>query len=98
MRRRCFRAKRRREAAATPPSANGQAVTASTQVPTLAGVMLEEGEDMPTRAPPRNATPLIEKWPEGYERGSFRLVPGAALLSAAGRPTLRIEEGEQLSI
>jgi hypothetical protein len=36
--------------------------------------------------------PLLDAWPAGYERGSFRIVSGGVLLSAEGMPTLRIED------
>jgi hypothetical protein len=99
MRLRCIRSKRRKQAAVTPPLANGSAATAATPVPTLAAIMAAEGDTAAhEQRGPRNSEAIMSAFPAGYESGNFRLVPGAVLLSAEGRPTLRIEEQEQLSI
>ena len=79
------------------PQPVGDCVVSASQAPTLAGV-LKDGEPDTKAAPiaPRQAEkPLLKTWPAGYEKGSFRLLPGGVLLSAEGMPVLRIEEGGQ---
>jgi hypothetical protein len=52
----------------------------------------KDGEASPVT--PRAADkPILNKWPAGYEGGSFRAVDGGVLLFAKGKPTLRIEDG-----
>ena len=65
------------------------------QPSTLAAVMkAEEPDNEAAPVEPRQAEkPLLKAWPPGYEKGSFRLVPGGVLLSAEGMPVLMIEEG-----
>jgi hypothetical protein len=97
---RCFLAKKqRKQVAAAPQTANEPAATATTRVPTLAAVLAAEGEGKPAHESrgPQKSEPIMSAFPAGYESGQFRLVPGGVLIAADGMPTLRIEEGEQLS-
>jgi hypothetical protein len=67
-----------------------------TQAATLAGVLRtqEHRADETSPVMPRAADrPILNKWPAGYENGSFRLVDGGVVLFAKGKPTLKIEEG-----
>ena len=62
------------------PQPVGDCDVGASQAPTLAGV-LKDGEPDIEAAPltprPRQVEkPLLKTWPAGYEKGSFRLVPG----------------------
>lgn len=37
-------------------------------------------------------TPLLDRWPKGYEHGRFYLVTGAVVIRAKGKPMLRLKE------
>jgi hypothetical protein len=39
------------------------------------------------------SAPLLDRWPEGYERGGFRLDGDDVLIFAPGRPALRLRGG-----
>jgi hypothetical protein len=70
------------------------------QAATLAGVLRaqEHKDDESAPVMPRAADrPILNKWPAGYENGSFRVVDGGVLLFAKGKPVLRIGESGQIN-
>jgi hypothetical protein len=87
--------RRRFRRKSTPSQQACECNRSAAPVPTLAGVLeVEKHEDEDTPVTPRMVDqPLLEKWPAGYQGGSFRVVPGGVLLFAKDRPTLKIEEG-----
>jgi hypothetical protein len=91
--------KRRRGIRRKITSPSTASAPALDHAPSLADVLKApepEDEDAPM-APRMVDQPLLEKWPAGYENGGFRVVPGGALLSAKGMPTLFLREAEKLA-
>jgi hypothetical protein len=71
-------------------SQNG--TTAASLADVLRTLEHKDGEASPV-TPRAAGRPMLEKWPAGYENGSFRVVDGGVLLFAKGKPVLRIEDG-----
>jgi hypothetical protein len=85
MRLRCIGAKKRRREAATA------AVPEPAQTTAARPVIFAETE-APPAAMSLQTEALLDRWPPGYEHGSFRFAGNDIVLSAPGREDLRIEE------